>query len=83
MEVSFNKRKTKEWEFIIKGEETIFNPIKKELANDSTVSFVGFRKDHPLLEGVTFIIKGTNVEASFKKAVKAFEKDLKALTKDF
>jgi len=81
MEVSFKKRSKTEWDLIITGEETIFNPIKKYLVDDSTITFAGFAKEHPQLEGVKFIIKGSNVEASFKKAVKSFESDLKALSK--
>jgi len=84
MEIKFVKPRSKtEWEFVIAGEETILNPIKRHLVLDSNVSFTGFRKDHPLLEGTTFVIKGKNVESSLKKAIKAFEAELKGLSKAF
>lgn len=83
MEVKFVKNDKDFYEFIVKGEEVIFNPIKKNLVLDETVSFAGFRKEHPLLEGTTFTVKGKNVEASMKKAVKTYESELKELSKAF
>ncbi len=80
MKLKFTKPKTKtEWNLFITGEETIFNPIKKQLADDPSISFVGFKKNHPQLEGITFIIKGKNVETSFKKAIKELTAELKEL----
>ena len=83
MDVKFVTKKKDEWELIIKDEETILNPLRKKLTLDETISFVGLKKDHPILEGTTMIIKGKNVETSFKKAVKALKTDLKTLIKDF
>lgn len=84
MNVKFLKPASKEeWVFSVKGEEIILSPIKKNLILDDSVSFAGFRKDHPLLPGTTFTIKGKNVESSFKKAVKTYENELKELAKSF
>lgn len=83
MEVRFNKNDKDFYEFIVTGDEIVLNPIKKNLILDETVSFAGFRKELPFLEGTTFTIKGKNVEASLKKAVKAYESELKELSKLF
>lgn len=84
MRIKFLKPASKEeWVFVIKGEEIILSPIKRNLVLDESVSFAGFRKDHPLLPGTTFTIKGKNVEASLKKAVNTYENELKELSKLF
>lgn len=78
------KGNTKElMEFIVKDDEVVLSPVNKNLVLDETVSFTGFRKEHPLLEGTTFTIKGKNAEASLKKAIKAYETELKELAKLF
>lgn len=84
MDVKFLKPVSKEeWVFSVKGEEVILSPIKKNLVSDDSVTFAGFRKDHPLLEGTTFTVKSKNVESSIKKAIKAYETELKELSKLF
>lgn len=83
MDVSFIAREKDSWELMINGEETILTPIKKKLVMDETVSFAGTNRAHPQLEGVKLVIKGKNVEASFKKAVKELEGELKELGKLF
>ena len=83
MDIEFITKNKDEWVLLVKGEETILNPIRKKLALDESIIFVGLKRDHPILEGIKLIIKGKNVEASFKKAVKSFETELKALSKEF
>ncbi|MFA5405808.1 MAG: RpoL/Rpb11 RNA polymerase subunit family protein [Candidatus Nanoarchaeia archaeon] len=62
-------------------EETILTPIKKKLLEDETITFTGVKKEHPQLNRVDLIVKGKNPAVSLKKAVKAFEIDLKEFAK--
>ncbi len=83
MDIKFIKKTKDEWEIVATGEETIFNPLKAELLKDETVTFTGFKKKHPLLDDIRFVIKGSNVESSFKKAIKALKTELQELGKLF
>ena len=84
MEVeSLRRRSQTMMKYLVKGEETIFNPIKHYLISDKTVSFAGAEKEHPQMGGVVLLVKGEDVKKSFSKAIKSFKKDLKDLTKEF
>jgi len=84
MDIKFIKPHSKtEWVFEITDEETILSPIKKQLILDDAVSFAGFKKNHPLLNGSKVTVKAKNVSTSIKKAIKTFESELKELSKLF
>jgi len=67
----------------VNGEETILSPIKSKLLEDESVTFTGVKREHPQIKKIDFIVKGKNPSASLKKAVKAYETDLKELSKLF
>jgi len=69
--------------YLIKGEDTILNPVKHHLIKDKKVSFAGASKEHPQAEGVTLIVKGEGVKQSFSKAINSFKNELKQLSNEF
>jgi DNA-directed RNA polymerase subunit L len=69
MEVEILKDEKNELQFRLKGEtHTVANLLRKELANDSSIEFTGYRVEHPLLNEVIFTIKTSRKDP--RKAVK-------------
>lgn len=84
MDIKIIGRRTKnKWKIMIEDEETILNPIKKKLINDKTITFAGYKKEHPLLNKIKLVIKGKDVKKSFKKALNDYKSDLEFLRKEF
>ena len=83
MDVQFVEKSKENLKLFVTGEETIFNPIKTELLEDPSVTFAGFKKRHPQLDGMDFVIKSSNAELSLKKAIKSFKAKLNELSKLF
>ena len=69
MEIEILEEEKNTVKFKIKGERhTILNLLKKELFEDSSVEFAGYRIDHPLIDEVIFSV--TTAKKDPKKAVK-------------
>lgn len=84
MRINFTKRRSSnQWEFIVSGEETILNPLKKKLAENKDVSFVSYNKPHPQIDEIKFIIKGKKIKSAVKKALGDLKSELNSFTKHF
>ena len=83
MEIKFLKKTDSEVEFTIVGEETLLNPLKAKIAENPNISFVGYKKEHPLRETITFVIKGKKPYQALKKGLSELNKIYKDILAQF
>ena len=69
---------------IIGESHTLCNALKGKLADNKDVTFVGYRKEHPLLDYSIFTLKTKkgNAEETLMNAVKEIEEELNGLKKE-
>ncbi len=77
MDINILKNTDSELEFEIFNEETLLNPLRSIISRHKDVSFVGFKKEHPLRDKITFVIKGKQPIKILKESLKKLEKEYK------
>ncbi|MCW1296888.1 MAG: DNA-directed RNA polymerase subunit L [Candidatus Parvarchaeota archaeon] len=69
---------------IFEESHTLCNALKAELERNKNVTFVGYRKEHPLLDYSIFILKTKNesAEKTLANAIKNIANNLNELKKE-
>ena len=79
MDIQFIEREKTKIKFVVSGEShEILNIIRKELFEDSSVDFAGYKIDHPLTKKAIFTVstKRKSPEKAVKDAIERVQKKL-------